>query len=68
MSNGFGMTRAPIAMACSTMSGVVNALMRMTGTAGTAVRMSSSLSTGHFRRTHGQSPRVLTVGAVESAP
>jgi hypothetical protein len=26
------------------------------------------VSTGHFRRTHGQSPRVLMVGAAESAP
>jgi len=30
--------------------------------------MSSNVSTGHFRRTHGQSPHVLTVGAAESAP
>jgi len=30
--------------------------------------MSSSLSTGQFRRTRGQSPHVLTVGGAESAP
>jgi hypothetical protein len=30
--------------------------------------MSSNASTGPFRRTHGQSPRVLMVGAAESAP
>jgi hypothetical protein len=30
--------------------------------------MSRSGSTGRFRRTHGQSPRVLAVGAAESAP
>jgi hypothetical protein len=32
------------------------------------VVMTSLASTGHFRRTHGQSPSVLTVGAAESAP
>jgi hypothetical protein len=30
--------------------------------------MSSKLSTDHFRRAHGQSPRALMVGAAESAP
>jgi hypothetical protein len=30
--------------------------------------MSSSVSTGRFRRTHEQSPRVLMVGTVESVP
>jgi hypothetical protein len=30
--------------------------------------MRSNVSTGHFRRTHAHSPRVLMVGAAESAP
>ena len=30
--------------------------------------MGSNGSTGHFRRTHGHSPRVLMVGAAQSAP
>jgi hypothetical protein len=30
--------------------------------------MSSQVSTGLCRRTHGQSPHVLMVGAAESAP
>jgi hypothetical protein len=30
--------------------------------------MSSSMSTGRFRRTHGQSPWVLMVGAAKWAP
>jgi len=30
--------------------------------------MTPNLSTAHLRRTHGQSPRILMVGAAESAP
>jgi hypothetical protein len=30
--------------------------------------MSVDVSTAHLKRTHGESPRVLMVGAAESAP